>query len=124
MESESATSAEIDQLMLQFDTHGAIEFKLDERTYRMIPLANSEDYMYKRNSLARASQVNSWVFQDQRAQFHQWYNLWSSSNVTPAMQKSCDDWLIGTEDSNNGHVTQKVIEDFNGQKRTLYKTDV
>ena len=46
------------QLMLEFDTHGAIEFKMDERTYRMIPLANSEDYMYRKHSLLKAKQVS------------------------------------------------------------------
>ena len=34
---------EIDSLLMQLDTHGEIEFKMDERTYRMIPLANSKD---------------------------------------------------------------------------------
>ena len=53
-------STEVDQLMLQFDTHGAIEFKMDERSYRMIPLANSEDYMYKRKSLKRAREVSTY----------------------------------------------------------------
>lgn len=52
-----AITPQVDQLMHQFDTHGDIEFKLDERTFRMIPLANSEDYMYKRNSLTRAAKV-------------------------------------------------------------------
>ena len=55
----SSSSAVEDKGILQFDIHGDIEFKLDERTYRMIPLANSEDYMYRRNSLSRASQVNT-----------------------------------------------------------------
>ena len=49
---------DIDSLLMQFDTHGQIEFKMDERTYRMIPLANSEDYLYRRNSLRRAKVVS------------------------------------------------------------------
>ena len=36
---------------------GAIEFKLDKKTYRMIPLANSEDYLYNRQSLTKAKEV-------------------------------------------------------------------
>ena len=43
---------------MQFDTHGELEFKMDERTYRMIPLANSGDYLYKRNSLNAAKLVS------------------------------------------------------------------
>ena len=37
---------------------GAIEFKMDKKSYRMIPLAKSEDYLYNRQSLKRARQVH------------------------------------------------------------------
>ena len=36
---------------------GAIEFKMDKKSYRMIPLAKSEDYLYSKQSLKRARQV-------------------------------------------------------------------
>ena len=36
---------------------GAIEFKMDKKSYRMIPLANSEDYLYNRQSLTKAKEV-------------------------------------------------------------------
>ena len=39
------------------EIYGAIEFKMDKKSYRMIPLANSEDYLYNRPSLRRAKQV-------------------------------------------------------------------
>ena len=48
-------------LLQEFDIHGAIEFKMDDRTYRMIPLANSEDYMYRKGTLSKAKQVCSLV---------------------------------------------------------------
>ena len=38
--------------MTGYDAHGAVEFKLDDRSYRMISLANSGDYMYRRCSLS------------------------------------------------------------------------
>lgn len=36
---------------------GAIEFKMDKKSYRMIPLANSEDYLYNMSALTKAKQV-------------------------------------------------------------------
>ena len=57
-EDNEKTEKDIDTLLMQFDTHGELEFKMDERTYRMIPLANSGDYLYKRDSLATASRVS------------------------------------------------------------------
>ena len=41
------------------EIHGAIEFKMDKKSYRMIPLANSEDYLYNKGTLKRAKQVSS-----------------------------------------------------------------
>ena len=40
------------------EIHGAIEFKMDKKSYRMIPLANSEDYLYNKGSLRRAREVH------------------------------------------------------------------
>ncbi len=36
---------------------GAIEFKMDKKSYRMIPLANSEDYLYNAPALKKARLV-------------------------------------------------------------------
>ena len=36
---------------------GTIEFKMDKKSYRMIPLANSEDYLYNLATLNKAKQV-------------------------------------------------------------------
>ena len=47
----------LEEVMTSYDAHGAIEFKLDDRSFRMIPLANSGDYMYRRGTLSRARQV-------------------------------------------------------------------
>ena len=39
------------------EIHGSIQFKLDKNAYRMIPLANSEDYLYNRGTLKRQREV-------------------------------------------------------------------
>ena len=41
----------------KMEIHGSIQFKLDKNAYRMIPLANSEDYLYNRGSLQRQREV-------------------------------------------------------------------
>ena len=44
------------------EIHGSIQFKLDKNAYRMIPLANSEDYLYNRGTLKRQREVRVCVF--------------------------------------------------------------
>ena len=53
-----AVLGEEEQRLPNIETNGAIEFKMDKKSYRMIPLANSEDYLYHRHSLERARQVS------------------------------------------------------------------
>lgn len=68
-------------------------------------------------------QVNPWVFTRQKSQFYQWYSNWSSTHVTPDLQRSCDDWLLGVSLTGGDHsLTDKVIEEYNGQKCTTYRT--
>ena len=45
-------------LLPNMEICGAIEFKMDKKSYRMIPLAKSEDYLYNRQSLKKARQVS------------------------------------------------------------------
>ncbi len=40
---------------------GAIEFKMDKKSYRMIPLANSEDYLYNMPALSKAKAVCMYI---------------------------------------------------------------
>ncbi len=47
----------IHSLLPNMETSGAIEFKMDKKSYRMIPLANSEDYLYNKYSLNKAKEV-------------------------------------------------------------------
>ncbi len=44
-------------ILPNMETSGTIEFKMDKKSYRMVPLANSEDYLYNKNSLDRARKV-------------------------------------------------------------------
>ncbi len=41
----------IETLLPSMVVCGAIEFKMDKKSYRMIPLANSEDYLYNMPAL-------------------------------------------------------------------------
>ena len=47
----------INQAFFNLVIHGGIEFKMDKNSYRMVPLANSEDYMYRIGSLQKAKEV-------------------------------------------------------------------
>ena len=59
----SSSESEEEELKLKallpnMEICGAIEFKMDKKSYRMIPLAKSEDYLYNRQSLKKARMVS------------------------------------------------------------------
>ena len=47
----------LELLLPSMVVRGTIEFKMDKKSYRMIPLANSEDYLYNMAALTKAKQV-------------------------------------------------------------------
>lgn len=49
--------AKLEVLLPSMTVCGTIEFKMDKKSYRMIPLANSEDYLYNRATLTKARVV-------------------------------------------------------------------
>ena len=53
----SENEEKLKALLPNMEICGAIEFKMDKKSYRMIPLAKSEDYLYSKQSLKRARQV-------------------------------------------------------------------
>lgn len=61
---------------------GAIEFKMDKKSYRMIPLAKSEDYLYSKQSLKRARQV--WMVYNFVT-----YTTWHDGGVDTSVTLSC-----------------------------------
>ena len=46
------------QVFANLVIHGDIEFKMDQNSYRMVPLSNCEDYMYRGGALGRAKPVS------------------------------------------------------------------
>lgn len=63
------------------------------------------------------------MFEQQRAHFLKWYNEWSDIHVTSNMKQMCESWFLGTTDSPDHPLTERTIEEFNGQKRARYTTD-
>ena len=51
------------------EIHGYIQFKMDKNAYRMIPLANSEDYLYNRGLLQRLREVGGQVWRDVKCRY-------------------------------------------------------
>ena len=50
-------SSKVETLIPTMVVSGTIEFKMDKKSYRMIPLANSEDFLYNMHALKKAKQV-------------------------------------------------------------------
>jgi len=79
----------------EMEIFGAIEFKMDKKSYRMIPLANSEDYLYNKQSLKKANQVNRGVQERKRMRFRRWLSQWLEWNVLQSEEQTCRNWLMG-----------------------------
>ena len=47
------------QVYANLVVHGDIEFKMDQNSYRMVPLSNCEDYMYRTGALGKAKPVSA-----------------------------------------------------------------
>ena len=47
------------QVFANLIIHGDIEFKMDQNSYRMVPLSNCEDYMYRGGALGKAKPVSA-----------------------------------------------------------------
>ncbi|KAL5469519.1 hypothetical protein EMCRGX_G030782 [Ephydatia muelleri] len=78
---------------------GAIEFKMDKKSYRMIPLANSEDYLYNRQSLTKAKEMNRKIAEHKHQKFDEWHQKWLESCVTEEDSKAAASWLKGEDHS-------------------------
>lgn len=78
---------------------GAIEFKMDKKSYRMIPLANSEDYLYNRQSLTKAKLMNRKIAELKHQKFDEWHQKWLESCVTEEDSKVAALWLKGEDHS-------------------------
>ncbi len=54
-------SSQVETVLPSMVVCGAIEFKMDKKSYRMIPLANSEDYLYNMPALSKDKAVCMYI---------------------------------------------------------------
>uniref|UniRef100_A0A671PPW9 Paired amphipathic helix protein Sin3b n=1 Tax=Sinocyclocheilus anshuiensis TaxID=1608454 RepID=A0A671PPW9_9TELE len=73
------------------ETAGNLDCRFKLNTHKMVFVMNSEDYMYRRGALHRVAQA-------QHEHFEQWHRGWLSEHVSPAAERSVQDWLMGEED--------------------------
>uniref|UniRef100_A0A8C1ALE1 Paired amphipathic helix protein Sin3b n=1 Tax=Cyprinus carpio carpio TaxID=630221 RepID=A0A8C1ALE1_CYPCA len=73
------------------ETAGNLDCRFKLNTHKMVFVMNSEDYMYRRGALHRVAQT-------QHEHFEQWHRGWLSEHVSPAAERSVQDWLMGEED--------------------------
>ncbi|XP_064388294.1 paired amphipathic helix protein Sin3a-like isoform X2 [Halichondria panicea] len=111
-------------ILPNMETSGAIEFKMDKKSYRMVPLANSEDYLYNKNSLDRAREVNPLVFARKKTKFQEWLKGWCADHVTTEDSDLCTDWFLGKGALFGGDtpLTERREEQCIGQSRNKYIT--
>uniref|UniRef100_A0A672K5F9 Paired amphipathic helix protein Sin3b n=1 Tax=Sinocyclocheilus grahami TaxID=75366 RepID=A0A672K5F9_SINGR len=80
------------------ETAGNLDCRFKLNTHKMVFVMNSEDYMYRRGALVKARRSQHRVAQAQHEHFEQWHRGWLSEHVSPAAERSVQDWLMGEED--------------------------
>uniref|UniRef100_A0A8C1R475 Paired amphipathic helix protein Sin3b n=1 Tax=Cyprinus carpio TaxID=7962 RepID=A0A8C1R475_CYPCA len=80
------------------ETAGNLDCRFKLNTHKMVFVMNSEDYMYRRGALVKARRSQHRVAQTQHEHFEQWHRGWLSEHVSPAAERSVQDWLMGEED--------------------------
>jgi paired amphipathic helix protein Sin3a len=104
------------------EIHGYIQFKMDKNAYRMIPLANSEDYLYNRGLLQRLRETNARSAAIKSTKFWKWHeHTWQHKMSTQEVLE-CDLWLTGASEEDKGYSTACTSEECLGQKRRRYVT--
>uniref|UniRef100_A0A673LZ63 Paired amphipathic helix protein Sin3b n=1 Tax=Sinocyclocheilus rhinocerous TaxID=307959 RepID=A0A673LZ63_9TELE len=77
------------------ETAGNLDCRFKLNTHKMVFVMNSEDYMYRRGALVKARRP---LLQSSHEHFEQWHRGWLSEHVSPAAERSVQDWLMGEED--------------------------
>ncbi|XP_051760552.1 paired amphipathic helix protein Sin3b isoform X1 [Ctenopharyngodon idella] len=80
------------------ETAGNLDCRFKLNTHKMVFVMNSEDYMYRRGALVKARRSQHRVARAQHERFEQWHRGWLSEHVSPAAERSVQDWLMGEED--------------------------
>jgi paired amphipathic helix protein Sin3a len=111
------------QALTNVTVQGKIEFKFDKNSYRMVPLANSEDFMYRTGSMHKARQLCGKVCSRRMERFQTWYQSWSGTHVQDHHTQACDHWLQAIT-LHPGLASKKSVEDYLGRKRNKYITTV
>ncbi|XP_056319178.1 paired amphipathic helix protein Sin3b-like [Danio aesculapii] len=80
------------------ETAGNLDCRFKLNTHKMVFVMNSEDYMYRRGALVKARRSQHRVARAQHERFDQWHRGWLSEHVSPAAERSVQDWLMGEDD--------------------------
>jgi len=95
---------------------------LTEDRLRIVWVVNSENYIYKRNSLNRAKQTHPDVCNRKYRKFNSWHSKWASQNVANGTNAAMAEWFMGRADGLAPNQTTKVIVNADTRKIPPYRT--
>jgi len=108
-----------DEAILMEDANNSCSFS--QPNLKVVWVVNSENYIYKRNSLRKAKQTHPEVCGRKYKKFCQWHSAWSEDNVTESAQQNHANWMMGRcEGLAAPNNTQAVI--ISNSTKTPYRT--
>jgi len=93
---------------------------LTEDTLRVVWVVNSENYIYKKNSLSRSRKSHPDVCKRKFQKFNTWHSEWAKSKVTTKDTSYTNDWLMGKVEGLAPNQTTRVT--VNDTMNTPYRT--
>jgi len=98
----------------------ALECRFKTNSYKMTYIAGTENFMYRRKSLAKAAQSHLKVSGKFHQKFKSIHDHWLTTNVSRDQSKSADEWLMGKGDGLKPCDTLKSTFKFGGMICPLY----
>jgi len=95
---------------------------LSEDRLRIVWVVNSENYIYKRNSLNRARQTHPDVCTYKYRKFNTWHSEWAAKNVAATAGSHTADWFMGRTEGLSANQTTKVTVNADVKKIPPYRT--
>jgi len=85
---------------------------LTEDTLRVVWVVNSENYIYKKNSLSRSRQSHPDVCKRKFQKFNTWHSEWAKNKISTKDTSYTNDWLMGkVEGLAPNHTTRVTVND-------------
>jgi len=86
-----------------------LQCKFHPNSYKMVYVANTENYFHLRGSLKKAKETHKNVTRRMNESFGKWHQSWLEASVTEDQIMRCEDWLLSAKNSDTKIVSSNDI---------------